>query len=117
MKRNGRKDDEQLFEATVYRAVRSLGWLLPQSEREVAAIELDEERVELPPALRDPMTALERRRSAQPTEQYATCDDAIVAELAQAARQGSAVISEDVAERMRRDREAAEREAERIEND
>src|SRR5438105_1243634 len=116
MKKNGKKND-QATEATVFHAVRSLRWLLPQTEDEVRAIEIDEDHIELPASLLDPMDALGRGITPLSTEEPGACDPFLLGELAQAARQGAGAISPDVADRMRKDRDAAEREMERTDNE
>jgi hypothetical protein len=98
-------------------ALEALGWLLPQSEAQVAAAEdeLRAQPVTLPEALRDPQATWERP-TAQTGQSEATFrlpeSSQTDATLARAARQGGAIPPETEAA-MRRDREAAERESER----
>ena len=102
-------EHEDDLERRIARAARVNGWLLPETENEVAVTEqycVDD--TELPVALRDPMAALKPRpmRSEQqgmPPES----DGDTIQQLAQAARNGSAVSAE-LRERMRADRRASE---------
>ena len=116
MKKNVNTND-QAIEATVFQAIRSLGWLLPQTEDGVRAIAIDEDGITLPPSLLDPMNALSPRYRHQPIAEPDVWDPLLVDELAQAARQGAGAIPAEVAERMRRDRDAAERKMEPGENE
>jgi hypothetical protein len=109
MKPKAPQDERQHFEAMVYWATRSLGWLLPCTQSEVEQTVVDE-TILLPPKLRDPLAAL-ARRSAPKAKDLPSVDGDVVEQLAQAARQGARSISPEVADRMRRDRESAERDA------
>lgn len=98
------------FDTILYRAVRSLGWLPPQTEEEVEAAEqFDDANVDLPKSLLDPANVFRddrqaRRRSAESVPAPAE----FVEELARAARQGNGAISPEIEGKMRRDRAAAE---------
>lgn len=115
MKTNGKKGGHSL-EATLYRAIRSLGWLLPATEEDVLRSDVDEEGIDLPAELRDPLAALVPRGRAAVSGEESACEETIAAELAQAAREGSGSISEEILEEMRRDREAAERASGRVDD-
>jgi hypothetical protein len=94
-------------------AVRSLGWLAPETEEEVAAIEANNSQVlkPLPPGLRDPYTVLDRQTLSQTigAEAESAQNAEVVEELARAAREGRGKISDEVEELMKQDRETAER--------
>ena len=94
-------------------ALRSIGLLLPKDEDDVLISEsgIDMASIQLPEGLRDPRITLERGRkilkegfSVLPVAK--TQSEASIA-LAQAARNGKE-ISQDVLEKMHRDRTAAE---------
>lgn len=103
--------DEQL-EREVFEALRQEGWILPETEQEVRLAEEDLERapVVLPPELSDPSDVL--KRVGQPVRFKSLApgagDQRIESDLARAARE-SGTIPPDVEERMRRDRQEAER--------
>jgi len=103
------------FELQVYEAFLARGWIIPQIDADVSRAEAEMaagEREELPCELRDPYAALRRSSesrakviSLQPAEDYETPE-----QLARAARKGKDIPAE-IEDRMRQDREAAEREA------
>lgn len=103
------KTRDHSFEATLYQAIRSLGWLLPETEEDVLRSDGDEGNIDLPSELRDPLAALVPRGRAAVNREASACEETIAAELAQAAREGSGSISKETLEQMRCDREAAER--------
>ena len=107
------KTQQGSLEDQVHRAMKALGWLVPETDDEVAQAEaeLEANPVPLPdkllkvfppfenvPPSPEPQSA---GRSQRETEQH----------LARAAREGGD-ISAEVEERMKRDRERAERESE-----
>lgn len=109
-----RKSDEEIC-GEVRAALAAMGWILPLSEAEVARAEreLAEEAVTLPDGLRDVAAVFEgEEREGEvilgplPSSGSPYLD----ATLARAAREGG-VITPEIEERMQRDREAAEREA------
>ncbi len=65
-KKNPPELTEHEAETLVYEAFRRSGALLPQTleEVEAAEAEMDEERIELPLSLRDPMAILDKRAKA-----------------------------------------------------
>lgn len=92
----------------LYSAARSLGWLFPQKEEEVAAAE------ELPEP-RAPGNASEALDRAPTFSKRPPADARAVpkyeAELRRAARLGRGEVHEEIEERMRRDRQRAEEDA------
>ena len=100
--------------AELHRALSSLGWRLPETEDEIAEAE---EWVEghppvVPHEIADPEQALARPRGrATPMRKVSLeTEDAIEENLARAAREGGSIPPE-IEERMRKDREDAERES------
>lgn len=101
------------LELQVYEAFLARGWIIPQTEADVSRAEAQmagKECEELPLSLRDPYELLRRTSdtgakvvSLQPTE-----DDETPELLARAARAGKD-IPNDIEERMRQDRETAEK--------
>jgi hypothetical protein len=106
------EDNEDALVQSVANAVRSLGWLAPETEEEVATTEGGDGQAPrpLPPALRDPYALLDRQDlwGTMNTETELVQDAEVVEELARAAREGRGKISDDVEDLMRRDRDAAE---------
>ena len=106
---SSKKDIE--FNKALYSAVRSLGWLLPETEAEVAETEEqgDSAACETPSELSNPLEALDRAPdfSLRPTR-GAPADPDYVIELSRAARAGGGELPSDVEEKMRRDRKRAE---------
>jgi hypothetical protein len=105
-----RAPNEEELERLAYDTMQSLGWLIPQTPADVARAEeaLAEEPVELPESLRDPYAVLDappKERTGSPCP-LAEGDAAEL--LARVAREGG-TIPPEVEERMRRDREQAER--------
>ena len=112
-KRQNPREAERRFECTLHEGIRSLGWLLPETEDEVRAAdeEDDGDSLELPPELRDPFAALTRDYSIRPRRRQAEppmVDRTYRQELRRAAREGTGQITAEIEERMRRDRLAAE---------
>ncbi len=109
----GPEEDERALAQALVAAVRSLGWLVPDTEEEVGALEGDDslELRPLPPDLRDPFAILDRPRFQREilAEKETAVDSEVVEELARAAREGREEIPEEVEELMRQDREVAER--------
>ncbi len=99
-------------ECLLYDALRLSGELLPTTEEEIAQLEGHyDSSVSLPDSLKDARPIFRRQlspASPQPTTCPVTVDGAIRENLARAAREGGQ-ISPEVEERMRLDREAAER--------
>jgi hypothetical protein len=101
------------LELQVYEAFLARGWIIPQTEADVSRAEVQmagKECEELPPTLRDPYEVLRQSSetrsrvvSLQPDE-----DDETPELLARAARAGKD-IPKDIEERMRHDREEAEK--------
>lgn len=109
MVRRRKNDADRRFRWALSRAARALGWIVPDTDDEVRKSE--ERRAgesELPPALLDPFRALERKRARFAKASAAQSSESLTDELARAAREGRGEISEEVEERMRRDRAAAE---------
>jgi len=103
------------IKADVYDALRSLGWIAPQCDEDVrrAEQEAGARPVELPEALQDARAVLRGDRSAdEPRARTLPLpgDPGIDSTLARAAREGGHVPPE-IEEAMRRDRQAAERDA------
>lgn len=113
-----RKNEENIsaeldeLERQVYEAFITRGWIFPQTEGDVsrAEAEMAGRKIELPASLRDPYALLSRSSatrasvvSLQPAQ-----NDETPELLARAARAGKD-IPEDIEERMRQDREAAEK--------
>ena len=105
--------DDRGVAGDVHRALKGLGWLVPEGEAEVAAAEAEAgaDATSLPPALRDADSvfvggAQDAAPSALPPESEA--DE----HLARAARDGGTMPPEIEAQ-MRRDRQAAEEELDR----
>jgi hypothetical protein len=95
-------------------AMTSLGWTVPQCEDDVRRAEerLDEAPAPLPASLEDPNVVFNRpddQTRAEPDVVLFPSDPLIEENLARAAREGGPIPPE-IEERMRRDREAAERE-------
>ena len=109
-----RKKDEEIG-GDVRATLAAMGWILPLSEAEVARAEreLAEQGVMLPEGLRDVKAVFEREeREGEVVVRPLPSSGSpyLGATLARAAREGGEITPE-VEERMRRDREAAEREA------
>jgi hypothetical protein len=106
----------EALEARVHAALRDEGGVIPQTEEEVARAEADwaKEPVELPEGLLEPPD-LEALSSDAPRRVLRPPGFAgparIFDDMARAAREGKP-IPEEIEETLRRDREAAEREAE-----
>jgi hypothetical protein len=115
-RRYPQEPDENLLAADVCEAMGDLGWRIPQDEAAVAKAEawVAQEALPLPDGLREPGRVFSRLPEEPPLAGAAIAalrgDEAIGETLARAAREGGELPS-DVEETMRRDREAAEREA------
>jgi|SRR5882672_3260717 len=100
------------LEQQVYEAFLTRGWIIPQTEGDVSraeAVMAVEDREELPPELCDPYKVLTRYQGTRGRVAVLQPDDHETSELlARAARAGKEIPAE-VDERMRRDREMAER--------
>ncbi len=109
-----RPEHNDILEHEVQQAAAALGWTVPQTEDEVrqAESELTKHPTDLPEAMRDLGSALERaeqRQSSVPHPLPLPGDPTIEQNLARAAREGGPIPPE-IEARLRRDREAAERE-------
>ena len=111
-----KKKQEQLtskepFERILNVAMRSLDWLLPQTEEEVRAQEsrIDESVVELPMDLRDPSKALHARKQTidRLNEPQSVTSEDVQEGLARAARAGAGEITPEIEKQMKQDRENA----------
>ena len=104
---------EANFSKSLYSAVRSLGWLFPQTEEEVSVSEQELGTSEAPLADRlDPFEALDREAgfSRRPLAAVAA-DNEYAQELRRVARSGTGEVGDEVERRMRHDRKRAERES------
>lgn len=108
-------EDFEGLEQQVYEAFLARGWIIPQTEGDVSKTEakiaaIDDQ--ELPDQLRDPYTVLSRAIETRPKVVALSPAVSETPELlARAAREGKD-IPPDIEERMRYDREMAERKAE-----
>ena len=102
-------DDDSKLGLAIVESARSLGWLLPETEQQVAAEEENLEDVQLPPSLLDPYAVLDRVAAStkKPRTDPASSEE-LEQELARAAREGAGQIPAEVEDQMKRDREAAE---------
>ena len=101
------------FDAEVLQAMRLKGWLLPQTEEDVALAEAEMEKseVRLPQQLSDPGELLRSsRKKRSPAARVVSSSQQTEENLAWAARNGGE-IGPEVRERMRMDRQRAETEA------
>ena len=103
------------LELQVYEAFLARGWIIPQTEADVSRAEAEiavGEYEELPSKLRDPYAVLKRssERQAKVLSLQQADDDEMTEQMARAARFGKDIPPE-IEERMRQDREAAERKA------
>ena len=107
--------DEAKLELLLYLACRRGGWLFATTESDVAR---EEERqaadpIDIPVVLRDPNEVWKRAQQFISARKLAPkIDQETKANLARAARGGSP-IPQEIQERMRRDRERAEKESRR----
>lgn len=117
MGKNTRKNEDisaelDELELQVYEAFLARGWIIPQTEADVSRAEAEmaaKKCEELPDSLRDPYEVL--RRSSEMKARVVSLqpkDDETPELLARAARAGKN-IPKDIEERMRHDREAAEK--------
>lgn len=108
---NGPSQNRVSVERHVLDAMRSLGWIIPTTEADVAYAEamLCREVVELPEELKDPYQILDSiDADCLPIQAAPVPRDAQVEEnLARAAREGGD-IQPEIEQQMRRDRQAAE---------
>ena len=103
------------LELQVYEAFLARGWIIPQTEADVSRAEAEMsagECEELPSKLHDPYAVLKRssERQAKVMSLQQADDDEMPEQMARAARFGKDIPPE-IEERMRQDREAAERKA------
>jgi hypothetical protein len=109
--KDGSLPNKQNLERHVYEAMRSLGWIIPTTEEDVARAEamLSKEVAALPEELMDPYHILESMDSDCPASdpQPLPVDAEVEENLARAAREGG-VIRPEIEQRMRRDRQTAE---------
>jgi len=105
--KSSQKDTE--FRKALYDAARSLNWFLPQTEEEVAGSETQIETLDYQDP-GDPLEALDREPhfSKRPAAAASAAQE-YEQELRRAARLGKGQVPEEIEERMRRDRERAER--------
>ncbi len=114
MNREKQKDgsSNERLEKLVFGAMRAGGWLLPQNADEVRAIEkaMESDPPEIPDRLADPYALLNTKRPKKDPDISldSVRDPGIEENLSRVAREGKP-ISAEVAERMRKDREAAKR--------
>lgn len=103
---------QEQVEGLVREAMLRLGWVVPVTPDEIARVEaeLEGEDMELPPKLRDPYAVFDAAERPCPSDPVTPTNDDVVECLARAAREGKE-ISPEVEQRMCRDRERAEREA------
>lgn len=87
------------FAEVLSRAARSLGWMLPETPEEVALWEETEAHAEISARPEVAVVAPFKAEAESNLEEY----------LARAAREGTGEIAREVEERMRHDREEAER--------
>ena len=105
-------DDERL-EAELHAVMRRNGFLVPVTEREVAAAEKELSATPLPQALKDPRRVFEKTtpsRAATPRVVRFPPATGLDAAMSRAAREGGK-LTPDVERAMRRDRAAAEAKA------
>lgn len=107
--------DHAAPERDLHDAMRALGWVVPECDADVARAEdaLSADPVALPEALQDARAVFEGRSDpsrAAPARLPLSGSRYIDATLARAAREGG-TITPEVEQTMRRDREAAERDA------
>ena len=114
---NPSPEHDENFIRQVHAAMLDRGWLVPMDEDEVvkAEAELQAYAPTLPPELNEPSAVFERAKAGPPNlhvlrQQRLPFDNDAEASLAHAAREGKE-LSEEVLEKMRRDRRKAEREA------
>jgi hypothetical protein len=100
------------LDSDIFAAMAQEGWLIPQTVEDViqAERELQQAAITLPAELRDPAALL--KRAAMPLRlvraQTPSSDNSAVENLARAARNGT-LLSPEVEERMKKDREKVER--------
>lgn len=102
---------EHEAEALIYKAFNLSGAFLPQTPEEVEAAQanIDEERIELPPSLRDPLVVLDRAKKLAeilPFPARPAVDTETIENLACAAKNGSEIPPEVLA-RMEADEQEA----------
>ncbi len=104
---------DEALNADFHRALASLGWRLPDTEDEIAEASkwVEEHPPAVPAHAADPAQALARPRPrAVPLRPVSLdAEDAVEENLSRAAREGDRIPNE-IEERMRRDRDDAERE-------
>lgn len=107
------RNDQNIDESIIRRAMLELKWVIPTTPEEVELAEshLNADLPQLPPELANPLDVLERTSSpsAQCSHPLVPPNDTTVQEnLARAAREGGKIPA-DVQERMKQDRDDAER--------
>ncbi|HUU59057.1 MAG TPA: hypothetical protein VMZ50_05905 [Phycisphaerae bacterium] len=118
--RNPQADDDEALAADVHEAMKLMGWTVPESEDDVrrAEQELPASAAPLPGALADPKAVFDGKAACGFADLKTPSfppDAAGEDHLARAAREGGPIPPE-IEERMRRDREQAERESDREQN-
>lgn len=110
-------DGGEALENEVHQALLSLGWLPPECEDDVQRADAELPAADLPEPLRDPATVFDDKAGqAGRVIPFAFGSDAQIEEhLARAARNGGAIPPE-IEERMRRDREEAEKQQYQADN-
>ena len=109
-KRKPNHEDENAFEKELQSAMRYEGWLAPETVLEVLEAEkrISTQHIDRPDSFKDPRKLLEQKTTKQLTIRSSPIANIeVVDNLARAARQGRK-ISEEVEERMKRDRDSAE---------
>lgn len=109
-KKHTRDEESDPLSPQVHEALGELGWLPPETERDVQRAEQRTSDQTLPETLRDPRAVFDRTEEPPPATIPFPIDPDIDATLARAAREGGHLTPE-IEEIMRRDRQAAEREA------
>jgi hypothetical protein len=113
-KKNKTSEEGSNLEQLVHEALLRNGWVIPQTVEEVLKVQDDfpDENEQLPDALKDPYTVLNRSTErAKRVSALSLPDQESQEVMGRAARLGGEISSE-VEERMKRDRQAAEEEGE-----
>lgn len=119
-KRKGKERGHEDLVSDVHQALKSIGWTIPECEDDVrrAEAELSGSATPLPKSLTDAGAVFDRRPGSSnitPKPLAASPVYEVEDNLARAARQGG-TIPPEIEQRMRRDREDAERRLNRDEN-
>ena len=106
-----RDQNDDDLERLAYEAMQSLGWLIPQTAEDVARAEkaLADEPIALPEGLKNPYAILDTPPKERTSLPCSAGENDAAEQLARVAREGG-TIAPKVEERMRQDREQAERE-------